>query len=313
MARCMSPLSIPHPHGTKKSVRLTVPCGVCVNCIQSKRSDWTLRLMKELENSDTGYFVTLTYNDENLVYMGSSNEPTLVVKDVQGYIKRLRSRVDDLYKLQVDRSSKDIKRPQIRYYFVGEYGPNTKRPHYHGLIFNVPKYAYDCIILSWNDEKKERGFINIGEVNQASIHYCSKYMLDKLFEANSPGDCNQKIEVNSPGDCNQKKGSFTLMSRKPGIGECYVSENKKYHRDYNHNYYQHPGGIKQRLPRFYKDKIFNEKEKEAHARENEKIQDEKDLEGIKERISKGLSEKYVIDQNERKKQNIVKKLRQNKL
>lgn len=49
------------------------------------------------------------------------------------------------------------------------------------------------------------------------------------------------------------------MSRNPGIGKCYVEENKKWHKE---NKYTHVmlNGFPQKLPRYLKEKIFNEEE-----------------------------------------------------
>ena len=102
------------------------------------------------------YFITLTYNDESLPRT-KEGYPTLLKKQVQDYIKRLRNaHVAYLKKEQrkVHNEYKITGKP-IRYYAVGEYGSQTRRPHYHILLFNyeidntsqfVMKKTYSSII-----------------------------------------------------------------------------------------------------------------------------------------------------------------------
>lgn len=53
--------------------------------------------------------------------------------DVQKFIKRLRSRL--VYDKEKVLSDVDSSERSFRYFIVSEYGPNTYRPHYHGLLF----------------------------------------------------------------------------------------------------------------------------------------------------------------------------------
>lgn len=96
-----------------------VPCGKCPKCAQTKIQQWTFRLKQELKISTSAYFVTLTYSDDNLTY--GDTMPTLVKKDFQDFMKRLRY----------------YDTGKIVYYAVGEYGSKTHRPHYHAILLNV--------------------------------------------------------------------------------------------------------------------------------------------------------------------------------
>ena len=44
----------------------TFPCGRCVACKIQRTSQWTLRLMHELDYHITSSFVTLTYDDAHV-------------------------------------------------------------------------------------------------------------------------------------------------------------------------------------------------------------------------------------------------------
>ena len=105
----MIKLSCRNPIYVKEMI---VPCGKCFTCRSKYRLSWQLRLQHELLSYNyNAMFLTLTYDDDNL----PTNE-TLVKKDVQDFIKRLRKFYNDV---------------KIRYFAVGEYGSEKHRPHYH--------------------------------------------------------------------------------------------------------------------------------------------------------------------------------------
>ena len=103
--------------------KLRLPCGQCEGCRLYQAKTWSFRLMHEFETNDkVGEFITLTYNNENL-----PKGKTLDHEDVKLFFKRLRRKIER-------RTGK-----RIRYFICGEYGPKTKRPHYHAIIFG---YAF---------------------------------------------------------------------------------------------------------------------------------------------------------------------------
>jgi len=189
---------------------MNVDCGRCYACLQRKRSEWTFRLLEEQKDSLFGNFVTLTYNDKAIKY---GDTATLYKKDVQDYIKRVRKK--NKYK--------------IKYYMVGEYGTKTNRPHYHGIIFNGEEKLL-------REKWEQNGHVHIGKVNQSSIHYVTKYMVNRT----------------KPQDGREKE--FSLMSN--GIGLGYIKRNKKYHVDNDILHLTFKGGLKNKLFRYYKQKIW---------------------------------------------------------
>lgn len=173
---------------------LMLPCGKCSSCIEAKTKSWAARCVLEASQFDNNCFLTLTYNEASLPKFG------LCKKDLQNFIKRLRKKVGF----------------PIRYYCCGEYGENTKRPHYHCIIFNwFPEDAkflkeskfggllYTSKILS---DLWPFGISSVGEVSFASCAYVARY-------------CQKKVYIEG-----QYK-AFSLMSLKPGIGEKYFREN----------------------------------------------------------------------------------------
>lgn len=219
--QCIAPVNIPNPKNDDRTDRLVVPCGKCAICQQNRRTEWTSRLKHELQDSSSALFLTLTYKDENITF--GEVLPTLVKSDLQKFFKRMR---------------KFIEPKKIRYYAIGEYGTTTFRPHYHIILFNYPIQLKDEIPNLW-----KMGHTHIGSVSPASIHYVTKYHLNKT----------EYPEGSEP--------SFATMSRRPGIGFGYIKRSGSYHEgNIDRNYLLHEGGIKSRLPRYYKTKLYNDKE-----------------------------------------------------
>ena len=89
--QCIKPINMKKPNSSIASDRVVVPCGRCSACLRSRRESWTIRLFEEFKNHLYGYFVTMTYADEHLVY---AIEPTLCKRDVQLFTKNLRRKLD---------------------------------------------------------------------------------------------------------------------------------------------------------------------------------------------------------------------------
>lgn len=89
----------------------------------------------------------------------------------------------------------------------------------------------------------EKGIIYNGMVTNNSIGYVTKYLIDKPSWLST----------------NQQK-NFSVMSN--GLGACYLQYKKHWHKQKgdhhdDYRYYVMNNGFKQRLPRYYKDKIFS--------------------------------------------------------
>lgn len=132
-----------------------VPCGKCNLCLAARRADWTFRIRQELKDSISAFFLTLTYDDSSIPFSPSGN-PTLLKEDYQKFMKRLRK----------------LSKNTLRYYCVGEYGTVTNRPHYHALIFNLEPTV--DVHRVWS-----KGHVVRGTVTPASIHYVTKYVINR--------------------------------------------------------------------------------------------------------------------------------------
>lgn len=138
------------------------------------------------------------------------------------------------------RLRKHEKGNKIRYFLVGEYGSRYGRPHYHLLLFNCD-LSGETVRKAWNLTGEPIGIVHIGRVTESSIAYCTKYMVQPSKAGEKP---------------------FCLMSRGYGIGGHYLSDEiVDWHRSGLKNYVL-LNGVKNRLPRYYKEKIFYGQQKE---------------------------------------------------
>jgi hypothetical protein len=143
-------------------------CGQCLPCRVKRRREWTNRIMLESMLHDHNAFVTLTYNDENLPPNNS-----LLMSDIQKWQKNLR------YHANID----------LRFFSVGEYGDEGKRPHYHAAVFGFkgcasystkcPCIACETLRASW-----QKGFVLNGTLTKDSASYVSGYVTKKMTDRN---------------------------------------------------------------------------------------------------------------------------------
>ena len=179
--------------------------------------------MQEDKVSLSSHFITLTYDTKNLK-LTKNGFMNLDKRDIQLFMKRLR---------------KDNK-TKIKYYLCGEYGGKTNRPHYHVLIFNVD---LKTIQPNWN-----QGQIHYGQVAEASVGYTLKYMAKPT-----------KVPLHKNDD---RQREFSLMSK--GLGKSYLTTNMiKWHKAdlLERMYCNIKDGKKIAMPRYYKDKIYNNEER----------------------------------------------------
>lgn len=223
---------MPRPNGQGSRDRVTVPCGKCYACLSRKRSEWSFRLTQELKRSNSADFLTLTYSDEKLP-LNDEGIPNLNKGHLQAFLKRLRTNAGRGIKKE-GKLLKFENNGKLSYYLIGEYGPTTIRPHYHGIFFNLPvNHKQELLDHSWNN-----GFISCGSVTPASIAYVTKYCITK-------NDFPDNLEK-----------PFALISKKPFLGSNYVDTTTEYHREGTRFIATVENGVKVPLPRLFRDKIF---------------------------------------------------------
>jgi len=241
--KCITPFYV--KQGLTTNDKIPVPCGKCPPCMKRRTSGWSFRLVKEGDISNSALFVTLTY-DTKYVPITKKGYLTLCKDDVQRFFKRLRKLTNE----------------KIKYFIVGEYGTQKMRPHYHIILFNANR---EMIARAWAKDGRELGSIFIGDVSEASIGYTLKYM-------QKPG----KIPIHQNDD---RQKEFQLMSK--GLGKSYLTQKMiKWHKDdlEQRMYIPMKDGKKIAMPRYYKDKMYSESEKNRIARRMERVGEELDSE-----------------------------------
>lgn len=292
----------------------TIPCGHCYACQLRYSSDWAIRIMTEAKKHEHNYFVTLTYNEENLPIAASAEYDgrifenpgdwtgTLLPEDMTRFINSLRKKLER-------QGHKGMK-----YYYCGEYCPTSGRPHYHIILLNCPlniENFHDFTQektthkLHWRstdlEELWNKGFIDVSEVNFASAAYVARYCMKKLSK-----------EVDKTSYYEQGKlPEFVRMSRRPGIGAEYFRENleniykfdsilmKNFHGDFVH--YKPPKAWDRKFKEMFPDQWENIKTSREEAAKRGQA------------IINSLTDKTDLQQNDQKareiytKQNLLKR------
>ena len=202
----------------RKNNAVVIPCGSCIGCRLDYSRLWAERCVHEASLHKTNYFLTLTYDEENLP-IGSKGMPTLVKDEISVFMKRFREAMFRKYGVR-----------DVRFFACGEYGDKEKRPHYHIILFNCPIDDF----TEWHplvvDGKKKnvrmfssdgeqlqyspligsiwtKGTSPVGQVTYESCAYVARYIVKKQKGAGAKiyADCGILPE-------------YVRMSRRPGIG-----------------------------------------------------------------------------------------------
>jgi len=189
--------------------------------------DWTFRLQKEAKNYEQKHFITLTYDENNVPKDSKTDRLCLRKSDLQKFFKRLRKR----------------NRQKIKYYAVGEYGGETKRPHYHAILFGADS---ETVKPSW-----EKGRISVDPVTTASIKYVTNYL--------------GKKEISK--GMKKHHQPFSVMSK--NLGWSYLEEYSDRHKKTVNDDIIWPGGYPGKLPRYYKERIFTKDELQQISDKNQ--------------------------------------------
>lgn len=172
------------------------PCGQCLPCRINRRRMWKHRIMLEAAQHVHNCFVTLTYDDAHLPSDGS-----LRPRDMVLFNKRLR---------------KELYPEKVRVFYVGEYGDENQRPHYHACYFGVRGCEYGGTRY-WRGEVKccgscerirrlwGKGRIHVGNLEADSAQYVCGYVIKKMCSKDD-----ERLQGREP--------EFGRMSRRPGIG-----------------------------------------------------------------------------------------------
>lgn len=252
----------------RAEVRL--PCGRCVACKIRQRKEISTRLYHETlaHGDEKCCFLTLTYDEENVPTtdlerldgfakkqvdrgVGSLPLQTLLVADVQKFMKRLRRHLEYQPKSAKKREGRDHVTTPIRYFVCGEYGAKFRRPHYHLIIFGWKPSdlrpwmtkGNHMIYRSAQVEKLWKfGFSTVAPVQGGVAAYCAKYVTKKFSRLNDDWIWKDSVFP-----------EFSLQSvRHGGIGAPWYDDNFEQMMSQGFATIRLGGNyIKQAIPRYY--------------------------------------------------------------
>lgn len=215
----------------RRLLYIPAKCGNCIECRKEKQREWRVRLEEELR-SRYGYFTTLTISPEGIREIEEKtglkweeNPNEIATKSLRLFLERVRKETGK----------------SIKHWCVTELGEKRDRIHLHGIFFGQKTAA--LIRKHW-----KYGFVFIGDYcNSRSVNYMTKYML--------------KVDIKHP-----EFKQIVLAS--PGIGAGYMDRldylwQKQNYKNINVATYTFRNGTKMAMPKYYKNKIFTEKEKEV--------------------------------------------------
>lgn len=220
---------------------IEVPCGICASCQRRRLNGYRIRLLAEMSCWQRNAFLTLTFNPAYLEYLDKECDSNYN-KPVLQFLDNLRKKYGK----------------GIRHWFVCEFGSLHGRPHYHGILFNLPPgLTADQIIDTWNRHRQgsrkkkksqwdfapsDRGIAYIGNrCDSQTAHYITKYLTKEW----SYGRVVPRI-----------------ISSK-GLGLSYITPEQvaAHHRDGKlHPYITTSNDYVVPLPRYYKERIFTKQE-----------------------------------------------------
>lgn len=216
---------------------VNVPCGQCEECRKQKARNWQVRLTEELKEWKYPYFITLTFAPKELEELLKKTN-LKECNAVAGYAVRH----------MLERYRKDHKK-SLRHWLITELGhEGTERIHLHGLIFsNEPlEFIPDETEHFYKWKYWKYGLMFVGDYcTLKTINYIVKYI--------------NKIDTDHKGFVGQILAS-------PGIGKNWLERYKTIQYHYkpkeSKDYYLLPNGSKVKLPTYYKNKLYNEEERE---------------------------------------------------
>lgn len=185
-----------------------------MGCRLNNARIWAIRCTHEASLYEENSFHTFTYDDDNLPF-----GETLVRSDFQNFVKRLREKV-----------------PKFRIFYCGEYGSETKRPHYHALIFNYTPsdpvlvksdgekslYTSKIVTDTWGLGKSDY----YKSITFTAAAYVAGYVTKKI-NGDKAEEHYQYIDEET-GEIIQQTPEFSGQSMRPGIGQAWI---QKFHQD----------------------------------------------------------------------------------
>lgn len=231
LVNCEHPRLVVTPSG-----KMRVRCNKCDTCKNARAKDWCNRLIEESQHHRFGFMVNLTYNDVNVPRMRFDGQnyfienrkdtwcipfqeidslifnsstpvrdrqllndrlqdrlgvPVVYTKDVQDFNKRLNKYIHDHYSKRYS---------NFRFFCAFEYGPDTMRPHMHGIYWvedrQVAEHFSEIVHSVWTfgDSStatiySKGGYNYVAQYVNMSCHLPSFYEHIKLRQRHTFSKC----------------------------------------------------------------------------------------------------------------------------
>ena len=219
-----------------------IGCQKCIECKKKRKREWLTRLLEEVKNDNIGTFVTLTLSNESYKYIA---EKYNYIDKMKGYALDNQI-ITKATRLFLENWRAKYKK-SVKHWFISEIGhKGTENVHLHGIIWtknieeikNLWKWGY-----VWAGYTKDEKTVNY--INEKTVNYITKYML--------------KVDA-------KNKEYKPIILTSSGIGNSYTktynSKLNKYLENKTKETYICRNGTRTALPIYYRNKIYNEEERE---------------------------------------------------
>lgn len=220
-----------------------IKCGQCMECHKQKRNEWRVRISEEIKSDIRGYFVTLTFSDENIKKLAQIED----LKNLAGY--KLDNAIATIaVRRWYERHRKKYKKT-IKHWLVTEIGGNhTERIHLHGIVWTdlSPKEIEEF----WGYGTTRDGRYRAGDrkqsyLNERTVNYITKYLTKR--------------------DLKHKHYKSIILTSN-GIGKNYINTYNailaKYVEGRTQEAYISRGGHQIQMPKYLRNKIYTDEERE---------------------------------------------------
>lgn len=208
-----------------------IKCGKCIECRGQKSREWQIRLNEEIKVNNYKYFVTLTFNNEELSKLCNETDTkesnAVAALAVRRFLERWRKK----------------NKKSLKHWLITELGhQGTERIHLHGIIFSDKPIEENEIKTLW-----KYGNIFVGNYcNERTVNYIIKYVT--------------KLDI-------EHKGYEPQIFCTAGMGKAYIDkasskERHRYEAENTTEYYRLNNGCKVNMPIYFRNHFFNEKERE---------------------------------------------------
>lgn len=226
-----------------RQLKIRIGCGWCEECRKELANEWRIRLTEETKQNDNLIGVTLSFSPESINKLESEIHEK-AYKGIEGNDTDVNLLASYAVRMWSERWRKRFKRAP-KHWLITELGEqSSERIHLHGLVWNETGLEIDkfkeAIEKSWGN-----GNIRFSDYwGLQTINYFLGYVT--------------KLDPHHKG---YKQRIFT--SKKMGIG--YLADAKRIHKfrgEKTVKYYKATNGCKLKLPKYYKQKLWTEEERE---------------------------------------------------